>query len=624
MKFLRRKRAERAFLCHKERDACAARSGPSSGKKRPPQDDRLLCLRIICLLIFLCAAVVNCFSLDREAFAITNYDLKLQLDPAQQRLGVRGKITLCNDSATPQKNAVLQISSSLDWRSIILSGTSSGTDTGKAVQFLTQTYTSDIDHTGALSEAIVNLPQAVAPRGTVELEIAYEGVIPLDATRLVRIGTPDDAADSSDWDQISANFTALRGAGYVAWYPIATESANLSEGDSLFEVLARWKQREAGSKMEISFALPVYPSDSRTPMGLCSGEQLWAVTRGGSPKWPTGKCSYVTPAVATPAFALADYQLLQKSLIDVYFLSGHDAAAASFAEEAEKVAPLITDWFGPQREKAKTADLPDASAAPFESGALLLTPLASADPKLAGLAAAHQLTHAAFYSFRPWIEEGLAHFAQALYLEQQKNRQAALDYIAVHRSSLNQVEQPSTVPRSDDEVDHSLINTTSGELYRSKAMCVWWMLRDMVGDAALKKALAAYRPEEDKEPSYMQRLIAAQTQRDLEWFFDDWVYRDRGLPDFKIESAFPRKTMTETHVVTVTVDNLGTAGAEVPVIVKFAGGEVMKRLEVRAKSKATTRVEVPSVPQEIVVNDGSVPESDVTNNAFKLEGTRAD
>ncbi len=150
-------------------------------------------------------------------------------------------------------------------------------------------------------------------------------------------------------------------------------------------------------------------------------------------------------------------------------------------------------------------------------------------------------------------------------------------------------------------------------------MCVWWMLRDMVGDAALKKAIAAYRPEQDKEPSYMQRLISAQTQRDLEWFFDDWVYRDRGLPDFKVESAFARKTLNNSFMLTVTVDNLGTAGAEVPIIIKFAGGELMKRLEVHAKDKATTRIETPAVPQEIRVNDGSVPESDVTNNTFKVE-----
>ena len=213
----------------------------------------------------------------------------------------------------------------------------------------------------------------------------------------------------------------------------------------------------------------------------------------------------------------------------------------------------------------------------------------------------------------------MAHFAQALYLEQQSGRKAALDYMGSHRSALSEIEMPPSALRSEDEVSHSLVNTTSEELYRSKAMCVWWMLRDMVGEAALKKALAAYRPEQDKEPSYMPRLIAAQTQRDLEWFFDDWVYRDHGLPDFKVESAFPRKTMTNTYMVTITVDNLGTAGAEVPITVNFAGGDATKRLEVRAKSKGVIRIEVPAAPQQIVVNDGSVPESDITNNTFKLE-----
>ena len=150
----------------------------------------------------------------------------------------------------------------------------------------------------------------------------------------------------------------------------------------------------------------------------------------------------------------------------------------------------------------------------------------------------------------------------------------------------------------------------------SGGCCATWSAK-----AALKKAIAAYRPEQDKEPSYMQRLIAAQTQRDLEWFFDDWVYRDRGLPDFKVESAFPRKTLTDSFMVTITIDNLGAAGAEVPVIVKFKGGEVMKRLEVRAKDKAVIRIEVPADPQEIVVNDGSVPERNTANNTFKIEAT---
>ena len=198
------------------------------------------CLSFLCVL---CASVVNCFALDREAFSITNYDLTLQIEPEQHRLGARGKITLRNDSQTPQKIAVLQVSSSLDWRSVKAGD--------KALQYVTQPYTSDIDHTGALSEAVVTLPEPVAPGGTIDLEIAYEGVILLDATRLTRIGTPEEAANSTDWDQIGSSFIGVRGAGYVAWYPIATEVANLSEGNSLFEVLGRWKARESASKIHL-------------------------------------------------------------------------------------------------------------------------------------------------------------------------------------------------------------------------------------------------------------------------------------------------------------------------------------------------------------------------------------
>jgi hypothetical protein len=117
----------------------------------------------------------------------------------------------------------------------------------------------------------------------------------------------------------------------------------------------------------------------------------------------------------------------------------------------------------------------------------------------------------------------------------------------------------------------------------------------------------------------MPHLIQSQTQRDLEWFFDDWVYRDRGVPDFKVESAFSRKTANDAYVLTITIDNLGSAGAEVPLTVRFAGGEIGRRLEVRAKSKGVIRVETSAAPTEIVVNDGSVPESDVSNNTFKIE-----
>jgi hypothetical protein len=576
---------------------------------------RLCSIRPIFLCVLL-TSVVNCLALDREAFTFTNYDLNVRIEPDQQRLGARGKIALRNDSAIPQKIAVLQISSSLDWLSIKAGS--------KPLQFVSQSYNSDIDHTGVLSEAIVTLPEAIAPNGTIDLEIGYEGVVVLDASRLERIDTPETTARSTDWDQISTKFTAVRGVGYVAWYPIATEAASLAEGTDLFETLSRWKTREFGSAMHLQVAV-TGDDEGEKPELLVNATACPTARETG--KQFVADCAYRSLGSVVPTLVLANFDVAERADIVVHYLPGHDSSAVSYADAAEKVIPLITEWFGAPRTRAERVDLADPNAAPFESGALLLAPLTGTDAKLAGLAATHELTHAAFFSPRPWINEGLAHFAQALYLENEKGRQAALDYMGLHRSALSASESENArqakAPRSEDEVNRSLVNTSDEELYRSKAMCLWWMLRDMIGDQALKRALALYRPEQDKESSYLPRLIQAQTQRDLEWFFDDWIYRDRGLPDFKVESAFTRKTLPEGYMLTITIANLSAAGAEVPLTVRFAGGEITKRLVVRGKSKGVIRVEVSKTPEEIVINDGSVPESDTANNVFKIEAVDA-
>jgi hypothetical protein len=72
-------------------------------------------------------------------------------------------------------------------------------------------------------------------------------------------------------------------------------------------------------------------------------------------------------------------------------------------------------------------------------------------------------------------------------------------------------------------------------------------------------------------------------------------------------------------MVTVTVENLGTAGAEVPVTLHMENGEASQRLMVPGRSKASVRIQAATMPQEVTVNDGSVPESDMSNNKLKLE-----
>jgi len=566
-------------------------------------------MKFLCVLCLLCGFPVSGFALDRNAFTFTKYDLNVRVEPDQLRLAVRGKIILRNDSDATEKNLSLQISSSLDWRSISVEG--------RPAEFVTQPYVSDIDHTGRLSEAIVSLVQAVPPKASVELEIGYEGVIPPDTTRLSRIGVPAETAKHTDWDQITGAFTAVRGVGYVAWYPVAAEAASLSQTNGVPEVIAHWQAREATAEMRVQLCVWSNPTTRLTT--LMNDGRGKEQTGGESGDRATCSEHVFTPLGQTvPLFAVASYETLARSSVHVSYLPEHKDAADTYAGASDRVVPFITSWFGAPHKAAMVADLPDPAAAPYENAGFLLTPLANIDPKLAEITAVHQLTHAAFPSPRLWIYEGLAHFAQVVYREQQSNRETALRFMDEHLDDLIETEKSLASGQGTAPSEQSLTNMPVEELYRSKAMFVWWMLRDMLGGPALRKTLAAYRPDQDTQSEYMPRLFERQTHRDLQWFFDDWVYHDHGLPDFRIVSVYPSLTTAKSYMVTVSVENLGAAGAEVPVTVLSEGGEITRRLEVRGKSRNSIRVIVPSFPDHAVVNDGSVPESDMSNNTFPI------
>jgi hypothetical protein len=360
----------------------------------------------LCVFFILCGFSSPAAALDREAFTVTKYDLEIRLEPEQQRLGARGKIVLRNESAQPQKVVALQISSSLSWRAIRAAD--------KALQFVSQPYTSDIDHTGSLSEAIVTLPAEVKPKDSVELEVGYEGVIPLDATRLARVGVPDAIARHTSWDHIGVSFTAVRGAGYVAWYPITTESADFSEGNSLFEVVDRWKARAAGGEFKLT--LTSRDTADSTPILLCGTEASKtaadAKAGSGSEREIRAECDWNPIGTAVPMFAMADYQDYSK-----------------------------LRWFRKPDAPIAIADFVDPHAAPFESGTLLMVSMEDGDTKQAGINLVHELVHSAFTSARPWVHEGLAHFAEAAYREQQGGRSAALDLLAAHRAAFLDAEK---------------------------------------------------------------------------------------------------------------------------------------------------------------------------------------
>lgn len=555
-------------------------------------------MKLLYLLSVFSVLSIPLRALDREAFTFTHYDLNVRIEPEQQRLGVRGSITLRNDSGTPQRIAVFQISSSLHWLSIRVEH--------RPAEYVTETYTSDIDHTGALTEAIVTLPRAVEPKQTIEFEVGYEGVIPQDATRLTRIGVPASTAKHSDWDQISSSFTAVRGIGYVTWYPIAAESANLSEAETVSDTVGRWKRREENASMRLCMPNSALMNDVGSK----------ARNQGASSSCVAHEFSRLQQTV--PVFAMGSFVESQLADVVIQYLPEHKAGADDYALAIEQVVPWLRSWLGDHRakdEKAQVIDLPDPGDSLFETGTLLLIPLATSDTAYL-LAAVHQLTTLMFPSPRQWISGGLALYAQARYEQDQKGAAAGLAYLQGHEAALLDSEKQN--PGSTDPSGHSLLNADDEFCVQSKAMAVWWMLHDMIGDAAFSASLQSYQADQDTAPEYMQKRIEAQAHRDFSWFFRDWVYQDHGLPDFRIDSVFVSTVPSGGALATVTVENRGGAAAEVPVTLHLSSGEVTDRLLVAGKSKATVRMFAARTPIEAVVNDGSVPETDLSNNLYKI------
>ena len=339
---------------------------------------------------------------------------------------------------------------------------------------------------------------------------------------------------------------------------------------------------------------------------------------------------------------------MDRPAIAVSYLPDHKAAAEEFALGAENIVPFMAGWFGPAREKVRVVEVADANAMPFDSGAMVFTPLRTSDPRRVEVQIAHQIAHASLPegTARPWIGEGLAQFAQALVRERQDGRKAALAWTNAFIPALVSAEeqtqqspapaplntdskgaqvtpQPSPgVRKLEDRNGGSLVRAADPAFYSIKATFVWWMLRDMIGDEALGRAIRAYNPAQDKDASTMQRLIEAQAKRDLAWFFEDWVYRDRGLPDFTIQTAFARPMLTENSAAapafsaTITVANLGEAAAEVPLLIHTEKGDVSARVLVKGNSTTVHRMTLPAEPTSATVNDGSVPEANVSNNTY--------
>lgn len=605
---------------------------------------------------------------ERDALAFAAYDLDVHLTPASAGIAVRAGLTVRNDGTVPLKELALDISSSLHWDAVsMVSGGSSG---AVPLKFAVAALDTDADHTGRMDEAVVALPQPLAPGATMTLTALYSGAIAQSAQRLLRIGAPADKALDEDWDAVAASGpdapgegTALRGFGDVMWYPVSASPVFLGDGAKLFQAVGRAKLRESTATVRLRLAVE-YAGEPPDAAFFCGRrEQLMAISdnadvpvaeaRGMATAvfeaWPLGfrpMSLFVSGHPPIAAGPTADPAAIEA-------VTGNDDALASYSAAAGMVMPMLAEWFGAQPLESLT--ILDHAGQPFEDDALLVRPMRAADPA----SLAHSLTHAWVHSSRPWIDEGLAEFAGLLWTERSQGRAAALDAMqeanralalaepetpmdapgagplgpsssssadAAPASSLSAVESDAQAPKpAVSEAGASVAAATGEVFYRTKAADVWWMLRGMVGDRVLEQALQAYRLDArlDRDPVGFEGTLEKFAHQDLRWFFDDWVYRDLGLPVLSIVSVTP--SQLESHaglpagwLIAVEVHNDGYAEAEVPVTVRSSTAKQTQRLRIPGRSSASTRIVFAGTPEEVEVNDGGVPETETSVHTRQL------
>jgi len=552
---------------------------------------------------------------ERNAPTFTAYDLEVHLVPAESRIAVHSRLKIRNDGTEPLLHLVLQLSSSLTWESIELVGQ------GKSVPvtFGQHQIDTDVDHTGKANEAVLTLPQPLAPGASVSLTAFYSGQIQASAERLDRIGAPSEQAAQADWDTISPELTALRGFGDVLWYPTAGEPVFLGDGAKLFQAVGKNRLRQSQASIHLRLSIQ-YVGDHPDAAFFCGRrEQLVAVSENKD--LPVAE----SPGVATAEFETEPLGFRSLSLFVtdraptvtddtlIAVVTDHYDAVPQYAAGAALVKPLLTEWLGPTPLGQLT--ILDHPGQPFEDGAFLVLPVHAVGAATLAPSLVHTLAHAWFRSSRPWLNEGVPQFLSLLWTEKTQGREAALQSLQQGANTLALAEPEIPQGADPSHVGQALTNASDDVYYRTKSAAVLWMLRSLAGDDALKQALQAYRlgGKLDESPQGFEEMLEKCAHKDLRWFFDDWVYRDRGLPDLTIVNVTPRELPSkggkpDGWLVSVEVRNDGDAVADVPVTVRSGTLTASERIRVPGRSNVSTRILFQSTPEEVLVNDGTVPE----------------
>ncbi|HUF03901.1 MAG TPA: M1 family aminopeptidase [Aridibacter sp.] len=236
---------------------------------------------------------------------------------------------------------------------------------------------------------------------------------------------------------------------------------------------------------------------------------------------------------------------------------------------------------------------------------------------------AHELAHSWFGNLvtcrnwaELWLNEGFATFMEGVFREKAYGREIydlkiasdAEEYLA-YASAPGTKEHPLFNTSADASDDNSMFTTVTYQ----KGGSVIHMLREEIGEEAFWKGVHLYLTRNRLKNVETPDLIAAMeeaSERDLRWFFEQWVYK-KGFPKLRVTSSYDRAagklkvSMAQTQKISEGIP----VSFRLPVALRFitASGPVDREIVIEKRSQEF-EFDFSSRPSDIIVDPrNSIP-----------------
>jgi len=278
-----------------------------------------------------------------------------------------------------------------------------------------------------------------------------------------------------------------------------------------------------------------------------SDEIVIASGRASAPAREAGRVTY-TYHYEQPSFpgtVIAGNYVVQPATavgadITIYMKPGHESIAASYGETAAKIMAFYSDKFGPlPTSHLSLVEIEDGTVGGYTAPGLVALASRGFSTQVNYKLLAHEISHQWWRCLVSpaslddmWLDEGLATYSAALYVQQTAGDTAFEDLMA--EVEVGALTHEEVAPIAQSGHLHEFTPEYQSIVYQKGAM-VFHMLRWIVGDEAFFKTLqdvCQQNAGKSISTDEFQKLAEKASKQELTYFFAQWV-TSTGVPQFK-------------------------------------------------------------------------------------------